>query len=224
MVGTLLALVLLAAGPEATPSPSPTPFPSQPTPGDEEIDEIEREPLDEPEILPLPRVKRDIPEMAIVPSLGLGGFSGKDGRDRSVVGAHFWGGVLIHPAPSTLGPFMGMGASFDLVSQREGVDAETWYGTLEMRYGIAWLVSPRKYEGALFPALAVYAIGGWRPERETSGRYRAGMGLSSPMLMALGAAESCVPIPSMVEVVVDAPNAKFSGDDTRLGVRAGWQF
>jgi len=218
MVGTFLALVLLAAGPEATPSPSPTPFPAQDT-------EIEEGPDDLPPLpTPSPRVKRDIPEMAIVPSLGLGGFSGKDGRDRSVVGAHFWGGVLIHPAPSTLGPFMGMGASFDLVSQREGVDAETWYGTLEMRYGIAWLVSPRKYEGALFPALAVYAIGGWRPERETSGRYRAGMGLSSPMLMALGAAESCVPIPSMVEVVVDAPNAKFSGDDTRLGVRAGWQF
>lgn len=162
--------------------------------------------------------------MAIVPSLGLGGFVAKDGRDRTISGLHTWGGVLIHPAPSSLGPFMGVGASFDLASQREGRDVETWYGTLELRYGVAWLVSPRKWEGAVFPGLAVYAIGGWRPERETSGLYRAGMGISSPMLMAVAAAESCVPIPSTIEVVVDAPDAKFSGDATRLGVRAGWQF
>lgn len=215
MHGALLALALVA-GPAPTPTASPTPPPRQDEPPEEQ----------ETDFVPPEPHRRNMPDMAIVPSLGLGGFVGEDGHERSIGGLHLWAGVLIHPAPSALGPFMGVGGSFDEVYAREGdsLDGDTWYGTAEVRYGVAWLIEPRRYEGALFPGLAVYAIGGWRPERGSSGLYRAGGGVSSPVLLALGASEACVPVPSMVEVVVDAPEGRFSGDDSRLSVRAGWQF
>lgn len=142
------------------------------------------------------------------------------------MGTHLYLGVNLHPAPGHFGPFMGIGGSFDNVSLRDGssVKSGAWYGTAELRYGLAWLVEPNKYYGAMFPGLAVYAIAGWRPERETDGLYRAGGGISSPRLAAYSGVETCIPVPSMLEVVVDSPNGRFSGDRSRTSIRAGWQF
>jgi hypothetical protein len=210
--GALLAFALFAAPP--SPDAEPTPPPQQ-------------DPAPFPEPTPFPRRPvRNLPDPALVPSFGVGGAWGEDGHERSIAGAHLYAGVNLHPAPSHFGPFMGIGGSFDAVSYRAGksVTVETWYGTAEMRYGVAFLSQPNKYAGALFPLMTVYGIGGWRPERGTSGLYRAGGGIGSPMLVAYSSAETCIPVPSMLEVVLDAPDGKFSGPDTRTSVRAGWQF
>lgn len=214
--GTLLAFLLFATPPAPAAEPTPPP---------------EQDPAPEPEPTPFPelprRATRNLPDVAMVPSLGLGGTWGEDGHDRRIIGTHLYFGVNLHPAPSHFGPFMGVGLSLDSVSFREAssVKTETWYGSVEMRYGLAWLVEPNKYFGAMFPGLAVYAIGGWRPDPDTSsGLYRAGGGISSAMLLAYSAAETCIPVPSMLEVVADAPDGKFSGGRSRTSIRAGWQF
>lgn len=193
MYGALLALALLAAdaGPSPSPSPSPTatPYP-RPTP----------------------------PAMAVVPSLGFGGYVGENAHGNTVGGTHAWAGAMFHPAPTELEPFMGLGLSLD------GTGADTWRGMPEFRYGVAWLTEPQRYLGAVFPGFTAYAIGGWRPERGSSGLFRVGGGLSSPMLLAYMSVEHCVPFPSMVEVVVDGSDGDFSGKESRASLRAGWQF
>jgi hypothetical protein len=228
-----LSLPALASAQTPAPSASPTPPPEQdPDPdavdeidvlhddrGDQLDEELRRQQAEAERQLAMRDMMRPV---YLVPSVGMGGWAGEKQHGR-YGGVHLWFGALIHPVPRSVGPFMGMGLALDGGISEHRDDA--WYGTLEARYGLAILDDDRpKYVEATFPVLTAYAIYGWRPHPRSGGIQRVGAGLSSPLLMGAIIEEICIPIPTTLEVVVDAPDAKFSSDDAVTSVRVAFQF
>ena len=234
----LLLLLLLVPGVARAQTPTPTPFPVQetaptdpvePPPTGEPATEDAQPPAEDSFALGTARPPRFEPP-AIVPTIGIALAVNTSDRYPGVAAPSIpiWVGVSFLPSPNRFSPFTAVGVE---VSQRtlvEGFpsanDHRSYYEfTPEMRMGVSWLRAPRdRYVNKMFPDVEVYGIGGWRIANQYQGHAaRLGVGVSSPMLMALMTAVCQTPVPAMVEVTMDVDSFKGSRD---YSLRFGWHF
>lgn len=152
---------------------------------------------------------RDYGWLNFAPSVALGASFSFTDSEIDKPGMSLWFGASYYPSPSKISPYLGVGLQIEAYYELERYPLD-YIPTL--KFGGAWLKgNPGSLYNQTFAYMHVYGLVGWRASiwDERHGAYRAGLGISSPVMSPAAAMMLLygVPVPTQLELIVDTRQA-----------------